>query len=219
MIAETLISDCIVPLRTSDTGEEALQVFNDFFIRHLPVVEDKKLIGLISEEDLLDYDIEATISSYNLPPPATFITTTDHIYEVLRRMAEYQLSVIPVLDDKNNYVGLISQEDLLRQFASMGSFSEPGSIIVLETIKSDYSLAEFARIVESENAAVLCSFITSTMESHKIEVSLKVNLQNLQPLLATFERFGYQIKASFSEDEYINSLKERYDSLMLYLNV
>ena len=36
MVAETLLSQAIVPLRTSDTGEEALNMMDDFYVKHLP---------------------------------------------------------------------------------------------------------------------------------------------------------------------------------------
>ena len=61
MTAENLISDSVVPLRTSDTGEEALGMMNDFYVRHLPIVNDKQLLGLISEEDILNHDVEEPV--------------------------------------------------------------------------------------------------------------------------------------------------------------
>jgi acetoin utilization protein AcuB len=115
--------------------------------------------------------------------------------------------------------GVVTQEDLLNYFATTFSFTEPGSILVLEINKRDYSLAEVARIVESENAVILSTFITSRPESLKMEVTIKINLQNIQPIIATFQRFDYLIKASFNEAEYMDSLKDRYDSLMTYLNI
>jgi acetoin utilization protein AcuB len=38
MVAESLISNVILPLRTSDTGDEALSMMDDFYVRHLPIV-------------------------------------------------------------------------------------------------------------------------------------------------------------------------------------
>ena len=52
-----------------------------------------------------------------------------------------------------------------------------------------------------------------------IDVTIKINRPNVQSILATFERFNYLIKASFNESDYLDSLQERYDSLMAYLNV
>ena len=219
MIAGNLISKNIVPLRTSDSGEDALATMSDFYIKHLPIVNNKQLLGLLSEDDILNNDVTEPVGSFSLSMSRPYIKENDHIYEVLSILSEYQLTVIPVVDIDDNYLGLVTQEDLLRFFANIGSFTEPGSIIVLEMAKTDYSMAEMARIVESENAVILSSFITSNLDSTKIDVTLKINRQDIQPIISTFERFDYKIKASFFETDYFDSMKDRYDSLMSYLNV
>jgi len=217
--ANNLLSQTIVPLRTSDTGEDALSIMNDFYVKHLPIVNNTELLGLISEDDILDHDVEEAVGSYKLSITRPYVKSSDHIYEVLRLVSDYQLTTIPVIDDENQYLGLISQEDLLRFFASIGSIKEPGSIIVLEMSKRDYSLAQLARIVESESAVILSSFITSVGDSTQIDVTLKINRPEIHRLIASFERFDLHVKASFQEAAYFDTLKDRFDSLMSYLNV
>jgi len=219
MIASNLLSQSIVPLKTSDTGEEALSIMSDFYVKHLPIVNSKQLLGLISEDDILNHDVLEAVGSFQLSMSRPYVKEGDHIFEVMSIMSEFNLTVIPVVDTDDNYLGLISQDDLLRFFASIGSFTEPGSIIVLEMSKQDYSLAQLARIIESENAAVLSSFITTNLDSTKIDVTVKINLQDVSAILATFQRYDYTVKASFQESEYFDSLKDRYDSLMSFLNV
>ena len=219
MITETLISNVIVPLRTSDTGESALEVMNEFHIRHLPVVNDKELLGLVSEDDILDYDATEPVGSYALSLPKPCVQSKSHLYEVMKLMADYHLTVVAVIDDEQHYLGLVSMEDVLYRFAKTLPFTEPGSIIVLEMAKIDYALSEIARIVESENSVILSSYVTSSQDTSQIEVTLKINNQQINSILASFERFEYDIKASFNEVEYLDTLKERYESLMNYLNV
>lgn len=219
MVAESLISNVILPLRTSDTGDEALSMMDDFYVHHLPIVNNEQLLGLISENDILNFDANEPVGSYSLSLSRPYVHARDHIYEVMRQLAQGDLSVIPVVDEENNYLGVVTQENLLNYFATTFSFTEPGSIVVLEISKRDYSMAEIARIIESENAVILSTFITSRPDSLKMEVTIKINKQNIQSIIATFQRFDYVIKASFNEAEYMDSLKDRYDSLMSYLNV
>ncbi len=219
MIASNLLSQSIVPLKTSDSGEEALSIMSDFYVRHLPIVNNKQLLGLISEDDILEHDVSEPVGSYQLSMSRPYVHKNVHIFEVMSIMSEYNLTVIPVVDEEDNYLGLISQDDLLRFFANIGSFTEPGSILVLEMSKRDYSLSQIARIVESESAAVLSSFITTNLDSTKVDVTIKINRQEISAIKATFERFDYQIKASFQEADYFDTFKDRYDSLMSFLNV
>ena len=219
MIAETLITTAILPLRTSDTGEESLATMDDFHVRHLPIVNNKQLLGVISDDDILLHDVTEPVGSYALSLHRPYVKTTDHIYEVMRLLAEHQLTVIPVVNADNDYEGMISQEDLLNFFARTASFADSGSILILEVARRDYSMVEISRIVESEGAVILSSFITSEQEANLLEVTIKINRQNIQNIISTFTRFEYIIKASFNEQEYLESLQERYDSLMSYLSV
>ncbi len=219
MTAGSLLSETIVPLRTSDTGEEALEIMNEFQVRHLPIVNQTTLLGLVSEEDILDMNVTEAVGSYPLSTTFPRARSRYHIYEVMRLFSEYRLTVIPVVDENDNYLGLITLEELLRSFSDSSSFRDPGSIVVLEMGRHDYSLAEIARIVESEGVIILSSFVGMNPDSNRITVTLKFNSQTLGAILATFERFNYLITASYNEREMAESLQDRYDSLLNYLNV
>ena len=219
MLAKTLISKTIVPLKTSDTGEFALGSMSDYNVNHFPIVNNQQLLELISDQDIMDSDIAEAIGSYSLALTQAHVQDDEHLYEVMRLLSEHQLTVIPVVDEDNNYVGVITQGDLIKFFADTGSFSEPGSIVVLEIVKSDYSMAEISQIVESEGGVILSSFITTNSDAFLIDVTIKINKPEVQHIIATFERFNYKIKASFLEAQFTDSLKERYDLLMPYLNI
>lgn len=219
MIAEHLISDDILPLQVTDTGNYALEVMSDFYLRHLPVVSANQLVAIVSEDQLLDADPLASIKTYDLPLQPIFVKRSAHLYDVMRILGEHKLTVVPVLDDELSYLGIITLEDLIRFFAESSSFREPGSIVVLEMGRHDYSLSEIARIVESEGAVILSSFLQSFKDSNRIQVTIKINGQQISAIIGTFERFDYVVKASFNEIELQNALKERYDSLINYLNV
>ncbi len=219
MIASTLISNSIIPLRTSDTGREALSLMREFNVTHLPIVNNEQLLGLVSEEDIVNQGIDEDIGSYSLTLNRPYVKGSDHIYDVIRQLGEHHLTVIPVIDYDDNYLGLITQDNLLRFFAEAGSFTEQGSIVVLEIAKRDYSLAEISRIVESENAAILSSFVTTNLDRSVVDVTLKINRKEIQHIIASFERFNYKIKGTFSENDYSDALMDRYDAFIAYLNV
>ncbi|RMF04747.1 MAG: CBS domain-containing protein [Bacteroidetes bacterium] len=219
MIAEHLISDTLIPLRTSDTGEEALGIMNEFYVRHLPIVNHDEFLGLLSEDEILNNDPGEPVGSYPLRTQQSFVRVNDHLYDVMRLIAEQRLTAIPVLNDDNHYLGLITGEDLIRHFAQSGSFREPGGIVVLEMLRQDYSLSQISQIFESEGAVILSAHVQTFDHTARIEVTLKVNRQYMGSILATLERYGYEVKASFNEVEYFDRLKQRYDGLITYLNV
>ena len=219
MTASELYSNEVLPLRTSDTGTDALEVMHDFYVQHLPVVNDRELLGIVSEDDILEHDAEAAIGSYALSLPHLRIRTADHLYEVMRLVAQYDLTAVPVVDAEDHYVGLITAGELLNYYARTATFTENGSIVLLEVQRRDYALSEIARIAESENAIILSSFVESVGEGSLLQVTIKVNHENVAGMLSTFQRFGYEVQGTFNEGEAVDSMRERYDALMSYLSV
>ncbi len=219
MIAADLILNDFLPLSTSATGEEALSTMQDFHVSHLPVVKGEQLLGILSEDDVLAHDIKQAVGTYGLSVHFPLIRESDHVFEVMKVMSEYHLTVLPVVDEEGRYVGMIKPQALLRYFTRMASFSEPGAIIVIEMHRSEYSLAELSRLVEAENTAILASFISSDLSTAMIEVTLKINRQEADSIVAVFKRFGYTIKGVFTEQEYSDALRERFEEFMHYLNV
>ena len=219
MIASKIISHIISPLRTSDKGDEALTIMNVYQVKHLPIVNNESFLGIISEDDILNNDMNEPIGSYRLSLIKPFVYETDHVFDVMKKIAQSKLTTIPVIDEGENYIGLITLEDVVNFYASSFSFNESGGIIVIEVHRNNYSMAEIARIVESSNAVIINSFITSVPESNQLLVSLKLNTNELAVLIAAFQRFDYIVNSSFTEVEEFDSMKDRYDSLMKYLSI
>jgi predicted transcriptional regulator len=218
MMASAFIDPSIVPLKISDSVAVAIDFFKEFSVRQLPVVQDNICIGILCldeiEEELADIPV---LDFINLN--YSFASTYDHIYEVMRAISEQSVTLFPIIDENNNYLGCITLASLFKNYVNCAAFSQPGSIVVLEMDKKNYSLAEIARIVESENKVILSSLLSSNAESDRLEITLKLNSAQIQNLLSTFERFGYNIKATFDEEDVKDTLKNRYESLMTYLNV
>ncbi len=220
MFANQLISSGLEPLRTSDTGREALAIMNDERVRHLPIVNHAQLLGLISEDDILKNDLDQPIGSYSLSLDNTAVEDTDHLFEVMRVMGAEQLTLIPVVNADKDYIGAIRVQDVLHSFSQMASFVEPGGVVVLEMQRHEYSMAEIARIVEGENARILSFFVGTEPGSSLVDIMLKLDRSHeLASILATFKRMGYRVKASYVSDGYLETLQDNYNSLMNYLNM
>ena len=123
----------------------------------------------------MEYDTDEAVGSYELKMLHPYVHDRDHIYDIMRLLNEYRLTMIPVVDKDQNYLGVVTLHDLLKYFAESASFSEHGSVIVLSVNRHNYSLAQIARIVESEGGIILNSFITSSPDSTELQITLKIN--------------------------------------------
>ncbi len=221
MVASDLISEIIPALKTSDTGQTALNWMEIFRISHLPIVNNQDFLGLISDTDIYDMNQpEEPIGNHELTLLKPYVTTGQHLFEVIGLASQLKLSVVPVLDDDNHYKGVITVNDLVSNIAKISSMDQRGGIIVLEMIERDYSLSQIAQIVESNNVKVMSMYITSPPESTRLEVTLKVNSTDLLSVIRTFERYNYNVKTWVTADDSLDRFySERFDLLMKYLNM
>jgi acetoin utilization protein AcuB len=219
MLAKDLISDGIMPIRTSTMGEDALQYMRDAVVRHMPIVNNTQFLGLISEDDLFAGDLEAPLGSFELSAHKPYVNEHDHIVEVLRVMGQGRLTLIPVLNDKGDYLGVITQEDLLAYLARATSLAENGSILILEVNRRDYTPGEIGRIIEGEDGIILLMYLSSEPQAEVLEVTIKLHAPSISRIVASLERFKYLVKASYQESDLNENLRENYEALLHYLNV
>jgi acetoin utilization protein AcuB len=220
MLAVELIANAILPVHTSDTVQRVVDRMVEFRVRHLPIVNEQQFLGLLAENDLVNVtDNQTEIGALALSLVNPYVVQEQHVYDVIRLFYEQQLTVVPVLDINKNYLGLISINDMNDYFARITAVSQPGGIIVLEINNKNNSLAHMSQIVESDNAQILSSYVYAYPDSTRMEVTLKVNKQDISAIIATFLRYEYDIKATFNHTGDNDVSKDRYDSLMNYLNL
>jgi len=215
-----MISEIIPALKTSDTGITALNWMDVFKVSHLPIVNDKEFLGLISEADIYDINTpEEPLGNHPLSLLRPYVSENQHVFEIMEVASRLKLSIVPVLDDKKNFLGVITIMDLLHYFAELSALRTPGGIIVIELNSNDFSMSQISQIVEGNDAKILGAYITSHLDSTKLELTIKLNVTDLTSIIQTFNRYNYTIRGSYMKfDEEEELLDERYDLLMRYLN-
>ncbi len=221
MLAKDLISDIVPALQTSDTGQKALNWMEVFRVSHLPIVNNKEFLGLISDTDIYDLNMaDEPIGNHKLSLFSPFVYADQHIYEVIEIIARLKLTAVPVLDRQKNYMGMITNHDLVQYFANLTAVKNPGAILVLELHQNDYSLSRIAQIVESNDAKILSLYIQPHEDSTKMDLILKINRVDISSIINTFERYDYMVKASFMENQELDSFyANRFDEFMMYLHI
>lgn len=192
----------------------------EFKLSHMPIVNESQFLGLLAEDELIEVkDVDSPIGSLSLSLLNPFVYEDAHIYDIIRLLTQLNLSAVPVLDYKKNYLGLVAVNSLLGYVADIFAVKDTGGIIVLEISNRNNSLAHMAQIVEADNAQILSSYVQSFPDSTKLEVTLKINKTELSGIIASFERYNYQVKAVFNNTKADDGTEDRFNSFMNYLNV
>lgn len=218
MTASELISNLILPLQTTDTVQTAQERMTEFKVTQLPVLREGQFCGLIREEQLL-HPAEDLLTTLEKELLQVFVSEGVHIYELIMLMNKLQVDLLPVLDSNQQYLGVVSFQELLPAVSAMFALRDPGGIIVLEISNRNNSLAHMAQIVEADNAQILSSYVQDFPDSTRLEVTLKINKTELSGIIASFERYNYLVKAVYNGTVADNGTADRYNLLMSYLNV
>ncbi len=146
MLTRQLISNTIPYLHKGDKVYQALQLMNDYHVSHLPVVEEEKYLGIISEEQLLHSDDENSLGELPISDGGTMVQANDHFLKAVQVAVLKNQSIVPVVEE-NQMVGIVTYNDLLRNTSDFMSLGQPGALIVLEMEPKAYSFTEINRIV------------------------------------------------------------------------
>jgi len=216
------ISQLISPvptLKPEDSGTKALDLMDENKLTEMPVVSEDNYIALVQESDILDWDkphLTLTESNFLHYKPA--INIAGHPFDALRIMHDMNLSVLPVVDTTQKYIGAVTKDGLLKYITENSGINKPGGIIVLEILPRNYTLYEIARICENEDVMIQ-NLQVHTNEQGVLEVTLKLNRTSLEAVVASFERHNYHVKEVYGENAGNDDITDKYNLLMNYINM
>jgi CBS domain-containing protein len=129
-VADVMTRD-VVTLFEESSLQQVLSVLGPYRFRHLPVVDGKRVVGMISQRDLLlltshgigqgpaarareERRLEAIFLRDVMGTPVVTITPDAPLGEAGRRMLEHRIGALPVVDTSGELLGIITESDLLR---------------------------------------------------------------------------------------------------------
>lgn len=221
MLAEKLISDVIPSVRSDEKGKKALSHMDVFRVSHIPVVDDDKYLGLVSDKLIYDLNlVHKSLGSQVEKLNTTHAHKDQHIFELAVVMYKLKISVLPVLDTDHYYLGAITLYDLARRFASLFSLQEVGGVVVIEVDESNYSVSHISQIIESNGVKILSFFIDRKPGTQTMDVIIKLDKEELSGVLQALMRYDYNVKAIYHDQSMLNDLyQDRFDQFMKFMNI
>jgi len=219
MLAASITTQGFPLLHLEDKVSFALQCMEDFDVQELAVVKEEYFLGVLQKSDLLDTDEAATIMVLSEQLKKIMIADTAHFLTALDLFSKHELSILPVLNEQQECIGMIPQKSLNNALAKFLGVESPGAIIVLSVAPYQYSLAEMSRLVESNNAQIVQLNSYFDESNGSIIITLKINKDEAQSIIATFQRYDYELVQYFGKTPLHNDIEAHYHHLMNYLDV
>lgn len=218
LVAQLLQTDYPM-LHLTDKVSFALQLMEDYEIQDLPVVVNEIFTGSVSKESLLDEDEENVIATLQTNFSNNCVKKEEFFLSALKGIVENDSTLIAVINDSKEYLGVITSSVLLEQLSIYVGTVEPGGIIVLEVERRNYSFGEISRLVETNDAYITQLNTYTEIDTGLVIVSIKINKVEISDIIATFHRYDYVVRYYFGEEQFTNELKDNYNHLMTYLNI
>jgi CBS domain-containing protein len=194
-----------------------------FFIEtsfsHFPIVKNNELIGLISESDMEEIeDDENEIGNFQYLYKLFSIEEEDSLLDILGVFASNNTNLIPVINNKKEYLGYFEINDILQIYNETPFLKGEGIVLLIEKGINEYSISEICQIVESNKGKILGVFIAESGLT-SVKISIKFNAPDINEIIQSFRRYDYLVLSNHKEDYFIEDLKDRSNYLQKYLNI
>lgn len=212
------INNQVEPLQSNDFIVDVQNIFLDFEYTHFPIIENDVFIGSIGRDEAEMYTSTDSINEHKYGLYRFFVREKMNWFDVFEEFSKNHTNILPILDEKNQYLGFYELDDVLHFLNETTFIKENGGIIVIEKNTNDFTFSQITQIIESNDAKILGLFI-SYSDSETTQITVKITLSNFNEIIQTFRRYNYTILSEHQEDSYLNSLKERSDYLDKYLSI
>lgn len=194
-------------------------LFSETTYSHFPIVENGHLIGLISEIDIRSiFEDEKELGDFQYLFQLFSTEEDNNLLEILKIFAANETNLIPVINDKREYLGYCDLIDILHVYNNTPFLKNEGAVLGIEKDVIEYSFSEICQIVESNDGKVLGIFISETNPT-SVRITLKFYSQDVNKIIQSFRRYNYKVLSKHKEDFYLEDLKERSNYLQKYLNI
>lgn len=214
-----LVNNQLPTLHLNHTVAEALDTMRAYHLSQIALVIDELVEGIIYLEDIENDEPERLITKADVREHGPFVLGSAHLLTALCTMVNSELTIIPTTNEYLQYTGCIRAEALIEAATDTLGLGGHGSTIVIRVPTRSYSLSEIARICESNDAKILSLGAKHDAANDTFTITLQLDIKPLNAVLATFERYEYEVIASFGELGNDDFLDDRYKLLMNYINM
>ena len=198
----------VVTIRPDAGVGEAWGLCRERNIRHLPVVEGEKLVGIVSDRDLRDIspprataDQENTLGYVRVREIMTADVVTAHPLDTIEHAArvlyEKNFNGLPVVAD-GELAGIITSTDLMRTLVELTGAGEGGSWIEVEVPNEPGTLAGITDEIRNRQVNIASIFLGPAGRETYRSIVLRLETTDPSPIVETLENAGYTVTTTES---------------------
>jgi acetoin utilization protein AcuB len=181
----------LVTVVSETTAAEALALCRMNRIRHLPVLEGRRLVGVISDRDLRAATpalgdlaraeaLDRIRVADEMARDVTTASPEDPIEDAAMAMYERKIGCLPVVDGED-LVGMLTTSDVMRALVRLVGAHKPGSRLEVALPSRSGSMAEVTQIVRNEGVDIVSILASSENEDEAGERVAALRVATIDP--------------------------------------
>lgn len=195
MLVRSRMTRDVVTVAPKTTVAMALEVLETHNIRHLPVLDGARLVGILSDRDLRlalsgGHPEDTVVTQVMNPEPRTVATTTT-VEAAARILTDHRVGCVPVVDG-GDLVGILTGSDLLRAFVELLTGRERHARLELLAPDRPGELARVVRLVGIEHGINITGVVVPPPRGKHALVVLHLETDDPTPVVEDLRRLGYE---------------------------
>lgn len=200
MRVEEIMNQNPLTIEAHVTVDCALQKLLSSRVRHLPVIENERLVGIVSDRDILKSvrkQREAKNEGEKVRAVMSTSLLTAHPHDAVEELAgvfyEQQIGCIPVTEN-DRCIGTITERDMLYALIQLTGAHQPGSLIEIEAADATGMLARASTII-SEKQVNISSVLVYPGETEETKIVVfRIQTMNPLPVVGALQENGFKIR-------------------------
>lgn len=205
LVGEIMAKNTLV-LSRNDSVHKAFLLLKDNKIRHLPVVERKKVVGIVTDRDIRHFIVprrdprtkgkfnyqlrELTVEEVMTPDPIT-VTPDTNIEQVARLLLKHKIGGLPVIDEKQRLIGIVTEEDTLRVFVELMGILVSDKRIDVTMDTRPRTFERVCQIMQNHGASVVSVGLSPAKKKGKRTYYFRISVRELELVIAALNREGF----------------------------
>ena len=195
----------VITLEPEASAARAWGICREKGIRHVPIVEKDRLVGLVSDRDLRDVsppregrDQENTLGWVRVRDIMTknisVIEPLDTVDHAAREIYDRKIGCLPVVD-RGELVGIITSQDMMRTLAFLIGAQDRGSWVEVEVHNEPGMLASVTDVIRDRQVNISSVFVAPAERASYRVIAIRLETTNPSGVVRALEEAGYRANA------------------------
>ena len=207
LLVRDLMTQDLATLGPEANASEALNICREKGIRHIPVLEEGRLVGLVSDRDLStasppegEADREEAMKELRVSDIMTRDVVTAHPQDPVgyaaKEMYERKINALPIMaeeGDEEKLVGIVTSTDVMRALVMLTGVHESGSQVQVEAPDRPGVLAEVAEIIRDLEVDILSALSSPEKRGGTRTMVFRLTAEDPSTVVQSLQMAGYSV--------------------------